>query len=156
MKQASSGRRTLLLAAALGGAVLLAGCNCEQQVQTLEAQNQALASRIIELENEVQRTEAVAAQARAAARPQAAPTPAQPAAPTAPAERPQEPAIQTQLPEGGAETRTYIVAEGDNLWNIARRELGRGIRYREILTLNPGISENEVLKVGTRLVLPPE
>lgn len=49
----------------------------------------------------------------------------------------------------------YIVREGDNLWSIARKELGSGTRYREILALNPNISRNEPLPIGTILKLPP-
>lgn len=48
----------------------------------------------------------------------------------------------------------YIVVEGDNLWNIAKKKLGSGTRYKEILALNPHISKDEPLTIGTKLLLP--
>jgi len=48
----------------------------------------------------------------------------------------------------------YIVREGDNLWSIARKELGSGTRYREILALNPHITRNQPLPIGAVLKLP--
>jgi nucleoid-associated protein YgaU len=48
----------------------------------------------------------------------------------------------------------YIVKDGDNLWNIAEQQLGNGMRYKEILLLNPTISENKALVIGTKLKIP--
>jgi nucleoid-associated protein YgaU len=63
------------------------------------------------------------------------------------------PAVPPQtLPQAATD---YVVREGDNLWSIARSELGSGTRYREILALNPNISRNEPLSIGTVLKLPP-
>jgi nucleoid-associated protein YgaU len=52
-----------------------------------------------------------------------------------------------------AEIRYYTVQDGDILEEIARRELGRRDRWREIEALNPGVEERN-LKLGTRLRLP--
>ena len=48
----------------------------------------------------------------------------------------------------------YIVKDGDSLWKIAEQQLGDGMRYKEILLLNPAISENQTLIVGTKLKIP--
>ena len=50
--------------------------------------------------------------------------------------------------------KVYIVKEGDSLWKIAESQLGNGTRYKEILKLNPKISENDNLIVGAKLNLP--
>jgi proteasome lid subunit RPN8/RPN11/LysM repeat protein len=43
---------------------------------------------------------------------------------------------------------THTVAPGDSLWNIARKYLGSGTRFPEILRANPGLESNG-LKDGT-------
>jgi nucleoid-associated protein YgaU len=48
----------------------------------------------------------------------------------------------------------YIVKDGDSLWKIAEQQLGDGMRYKEILLLNPNISEKQTLVVGTKLKIP--
>ncbi|MHC5156524.1 MAG: LysM peptidoglycan-binding domain-containing protein [Planctomycetota bacterium] len=48
----------------------------------------------------------------------------------------------------------YIVKDGDSLWKIAEQQLGNGMRYKEILLLNPNISEKQTLVVGSKLKLP--
>lgn len=60
-------------------------------------------------------------------------------------------AIKSALPVGTVE---YTVKEGDSLWNIAQNELGNGIRFKEIIELNPGLSENTVLQTGMKLKIP--
>ncbi len=67
--------------------------------------------------------------------------PAAPAAPTSPA----------LPPAGGA--RTYVVQKGDTLWGIAKRSYGSGVKYREILAANPGLSPDHI-RVGQTLQLP--
>lgn len=49
----------------------------------------------------------------------------------------------------------YVVADGDNLWKIAEAKLGNGIRYTEIVKMNPALegSANNI-KVGMKLKLP--
>jgi len=119
------------------GVLVLAGCSCPREREALEAENQALAQRIVDLETQVQRAQAAAAAA---------------SAPSAPTPAPSTPlAARTTEPAG---RRIYTVMEGDSLWSIAQKELGRGARYREILSLNPSLSENEPLAIGTKLILP--
>jgi len=53
--------------------------------------------------------------------------------------------------------RLYKVRESDNLWKIAVRELGSGLRYKEIIRLNRReLADEDVLKIGMRLRLPAE
>lgn len=52
-----------------------------------------------------------------------------------------------------AETeRTYTVQRGDTLWEIAKKQLGSGKRYREIVSLN-GLKSN-IIYSGMKLKLP--
>lgn len=53
-------------------------------------------------------------------------------------------------------TRTidYTIEDGDSFWKIAQEQLGDGNRYKEILKLNPDISENQTLIIGTKIKIP--
>ena len=53
-----------------------------------------------------------------------------------------------------AGAREYTIKDGDSLWKIAANELGNGIRYEEILKLNPEITKNSTLAVGTKIKIP--
>ncbi|MFQ6035041.1 MAG: LysM peptidoglycan-binding domain-containing protein [Sedimentisphaerales bacterium] len=54
-----------------------------------------------------------------------------------------------------AQSRWYVVLEGDSLWKIAAEQLGNGSRYREISKLNADILDDEDnLVVGMRLRMP--
>ncbi len=75
---------------------------------------------------------AVAAPSVAAAAPTEAPSPV-PSAPAPPSSDPPPAPAPSDRP---AHTRTYTVAPGDELWSIAERELGAGVRWREIVSLN--------------------
>lgn len=46
------------------------------------------------------------------------------------------------------------VLEGDSLWRIASRELGAGIRWTELLPVNPGLTETTTLIPGRLLTIP--
>jgi nucleoid-associated protein YgaU len=46
------------------------------------------------------------------------------------------------------------VREGDSLWRIASRELGAGIRWSELLPVNPGLTESTTLIPGRLLTIP--
>lgn len=52
--------------------------------------------------------------------------------------------------------RTYIVAEGDSLFDIARNELGKASRWVEIYDLNAEVLGKDIdsLAPGTQIVLP--
>ena len=57
---------------------------------------------------------------------------------------------------GASGGRTYIVAEGDSLFDIARCELGKASRWVEIYDLNADVLGKDIdsLTPGTRIVLP--
>ena len=49
----------------------------------------------------------------------------------------------------------YTVREGDDLWSIAKQNLGNGNRYAEIIRMNKGTIKNaNDLVIGTRLKIP--
>jgi nucleoid-associated protein YgaU len=48
----------------------------------------------------------------------------------------------------------YTIKDGDSFWKIAQEQLGDGNRYKEILELNPSISENQTLVIGTKIKIP--
>lgn len=118
--------------------VALTGCGNQNKLETVQRENQALTERVAELEEELRLTEEHIS-AQAAARTPQAPMPA-----------------VTPTPQGQAHVSVteYTVAAGDNLWEIARKKLGNGNRYKEILALNPQIDPNRPLAIGTKLKLP--
>ena len=52
-----------------------------------------------------------------------------------------------------ADGRTYRIRSGDKLWNIARKTLGKGSRWPEIVAKNPGLNP-DYLPVGKNIILP--
>ena len=58
-----------------------------------------------------------------------------------------------QTPAGES---VYIIVKGDTLWSIAKRQLGSGARHKEILALNPHITKDKPLTIGTKLIMPPQ
>ena len=51
---------------------------------------------------------------------------------------------------------TVTVRENDSLWSIASRHLGSGLRWSELLKVNPGLSERSILQPGQVLKIPTE
>jgi nucleoid-associated protein YgaU len=50
--------------------------------------------------------------------------------------------------------KEILVQPGDSLWRLARRHLGNGSRWSELLASNPGISDPNHIQPGTVLVVP--
>lgn len=46
------------------------------------------------------------------------------------------------------------VKPGDSLWKFAATRLGNGRRWQELLALNPGLRDPDLLRVGSELILP--
>lgn len=47
---------------------------------------------------------------------------------------------------------TYTVKRGDSLWNIARDQLGKAQRYKEIMTING--MKTDLIKLGQKIKIP--
>ena len=68
-----------------------------------------------------------------------------------PAPTPMVTPAPTPTPKGG---KTYTVQAKDTLFSIAKTQLGDGKRFKEIMTLNPEITDASKLKVGQVIKLP--
>lgn len=57
--------------------------------------------------------------------------------------------------QSAPKTRTYTVVKGDCLWNIAKKHLGNGARWREIWNLNRDKIKNpDLIYPGQVLTMP--
>jgi nucleoid-associated protein YgaU len=70
--------------------------------------------------------------------------PAQPPAPVAPA--------VARL--NSAKPNVVTVKHGDSLWKLAEQNLGKGLRWHELLSANPGILDPNHIVAGSQIVLP--
>lgn len=50
--------------------------------------------------------------------------------------------------------KTYTVASGDTLWSIAKRFIGNGAKYQDLVKLNPKIKNPSLIYVGQVIKLP--
>ncbi len=66
----------------------------------------------------------------------------------------QTPTDKTVIPAGPL--REYVIKDGDSFWKIAASQLGSGTRYKEIIALNPSVSADKPLVIGTKIKLPPK
>lgn len=77
------------------------------------------------------------------------------AAPETPAGVPAAAPAEEERPADVTPPKTYTVAPGDCLWNIAKRHLGDGNRWREIHNLNRGkVSNPNLIYPGQVLAMP--
>ncbi len=53
-----------------------------------------------------------------------------------------------------AASKAVLIQPGDSLWKLARRHLGSGSRWNELLASNPTISDPHRIQPGTLLVVP--
>lgn len=81
----------------------------------------------------------------------AAPLPPKPAPPD---QEPGPDEVEQQPGKNAHAVRHYEVQPGDELWGIAEQELGSGLRWREIIALNPGLTADQHVLPGTHLALP--
>jgi len=57
-------------------------------------------------------------------------------------------------PSGATKLNAVIVRPGDSLWKIAEQTLGKGLRWRELLSVNPAIRDANQIKAGSQIFLP--
>ena len=57
-------------------------------------------------------------------------------------------------PNGAAKRNAVIVKPGDSLWKIAQQNLGKGLRWRDLLSVNPGIVDANHIVAGSQIYLP--
>jgi len=50
--------------------------------------------------------------------------------------------------------RTVVVQPGDSLWKLAEQNLGKGLRWRDLLVANPNIADPNHINAGTKIILP--
>lgn len=83
--------------------------------------------------------------------------PAARVAPAQPAARasiePVAPAVPV-APSGAANLSAVVVKPGDSLWKIAAEKLGKGLRWHDLLAVNPGIVDANRIAVGSQIYLP--
>lgn len=62
--------------------------------------------------------------------------------------------VQVQRPAQGSSYTTYTIKKGDTLWDISKKYLGAGSRYKEIMQLNnmksTGIRAGQTLKIPSK------
>ncbi len=65
------------------------------------------------------------------------------------------PAPPTRVaPAVSAKPALVTVRSGDSLWKLAAERLGNGRRWQELLALNPGLHNPDLIKAGSEIVLP--
>jgi nucleoid-associated protein YgaU len=57
-------------------------------------------------------------------------------------------------PTNSSKLTTVTVKPGDSLWKLAASRLGDGRRWRDLITLNPGLPNPDLLEVGSLIVVP--
>jgi len=72
-----------------------------------------------------------------------APAPTAPVAPVVPV-----------APNGAAKLSVVVVKPGDSLWKIAQQNLGKGLRWHDLLAVNPGIVDANRIIAGSQIYLP--
>jgi LysM repeat protein len=78
--------------------------------------------------------------------------PAQPPAPVAPAVAPS--VVPSIAPAHAAKRSVVTVKPGDSLWKLAEQNLGKGLRWHELLSANPDILDPNRIVAGSQVVLP--
>ena len=79
-----------------------------------------------------------------------------PLLPTTPAPAPIAPVtpVVPVAPNGAAKLSAVVVKPGDSLWKIAQQNLGKGLRWHDLLAVNPGIVDANRIVAGSRIFLP--
>jgi len=132
------------------------GCVSQEELQLSQKQNRELSERVTRLEKQLEyykNSTQVYAQRTAELENQLQQARQRLRISTTQSQQTSGP-VSTTSTEAGAGPSTYEVAQGDSLWKIAEEQLGNGLRYKDILALNPSIKKENRLTVGARLNLP--
>jgi nucleoid-associated protein YgaU len=57
-------------------------------------------------------------------------------------------------PAAPAKLNVVVVKPGDSLWKLAEENLGKGLRWRDILAVNPAIVDANRIEAGSQIFLP--
>lgn len=57
-------------------------------------------------------------------------------------------------PVNSSKGNVVTVQRGDSLWKLAQQNLGKGLRWRELLSANPSITDPNRIVAGSQVVLP--
>ncbi len=79
--------------------------------------------------------------------------PSQPAPPVVEA-KPSRPPMVAVTPAAPAKLNVVVVKPGDSLWKLAEENLGKGLRWRDILAVNPAIVDANRIEAGSQIFLP--
>jgi len=69
------------------------------------------------------------------------------------------PAVRTKpalpiAPAASAKLNVVTVKRGDSLWKLAQQNLGKGLRWHDLLAVNPGIVDANRIVAGSRIYVP--
>jgi nucleoid-associated protein YgaU len=81
------------------------------------------------------------------------PAPVMPSRPPAVGIAPSQPTAPI-VPAVPAKLNIVTVKPGDSLWKLAQQNLGKGLRWRELLSVNPGIVDGNYIVAGSQIYLP--
>jgi len=80
--------------------------------------------------------------------------PGAPAAPSSPMRAPRAAPALPSISAIHGKVRVIAVKPGDSWWKLSREFLGRGSRWQELLALNPGGENPDVLAAGREVLIP--
>jgi nucleoid-associated protein YgaU len=64
--------------------------------------------------------------------------------------------IAPVTPSALVKLNVVIVRPGDSLWKLAQKNLGKGLRWRELLSYNPGLGDPNLIAAGSEIFVPVE
>jgi nucleoid-associated protein YgaU len=77
-----------------------------------------------------------------------------PSQPTAPAPLAPVAPVVPVAPNGAAKLNRVVAKPGDSLWRIAKQNLGKGLRWHDLLAVNPSIVDANRIMAGSQIYLP--
>ena len=57
-------------------------------------------------------------------------------------------------PSAPVKLNVVTVEPGDSLWKLAQKNLGKGLRWQELLSINPGLRDPNLIAVGSQIYVP--